>query len=172
MYLKKIYISLLVLIFSVFYSDVSFSAQQYLSSFSKIGEARFSFALLNVYDVALYSEIDNFDRNYQFALEVKYLRSFKGESIAKRAASEIRKQGVSSEFTEQWYISMKDIFPDVREGDALVGVAYPEEGTRFFFNDKFIGVIEGSLFQKAFFDIWLGKKTSNRKITEKLMGIT
>ena len=49
---------------------------------------------------------------------------------------------------------MQQTFPDVRDGDRLIGLATPGAATKFFMNGKPVGEIEDPAFGPAFFGIW------------------
>ena len=66
---------------------------------------------------------------------------------------------------------LSKIFPDVVEGDEIIGVSDPSEGARFFLNDLLIGTITDQNLSRRFFDIWLSEKTSEPEIRKLLMRI-
>jgi hypothetical protein len=106
-----------------------------------------------------------------FALELRYLRNFDGEDIAKRSIDEIKRAGpVSDAQAAQWMREMKGAFPNVRKGDRLVGVYEPDVGARFFYNGTPTASIADPQFAQRFFAIWLGAKTSEPEMREALFG--
>ena len=64
---------------------------------------------------------------------------------------------------------MAAVFPNVSRGDRLVGMVEPGRGTRFFHNDKPIGLIEGNEFAQAFFSIWLDERTQAPSLRESVL---
>jgi Chalcone isomerase-like len=100
-----------------------------------------------------------------------YDMSFKGREIAERSLAEMRKVGYKDEQKlKRWGEEMTRIFPDVKKGDALIGVSVPGKGAKFYSQEKLIAIAEDAEFAKAFFDIWLSEKTSEPKLREKLLG--
>ena len=94
------------------------------------------------------------------ALGLTYKRNLDGLKIAEASVTEIRNLKIADEGTLQlWGERMAQIFPDVKDGDRIVGVHLPE-GARFFYNDRFIGSIDDPAFARAFFGIWLDARTS------------
>ena len=94
------------------------------------------------------------------ALGLTYKRNLDGLKIAEASVTEIRNLKIADEGTLQlWGERMAQIFPDVKDGDRIVGVHLPE-GARFFYNDRFIGSIDDPAFAHAFFGIWLDARTS------------
>ena len=65
---------------------------------------------------------------------------------------------------------MERIFPDVKEGDRLVGVHMPGKEARFYDNNKLLGVVTDAEFSVAFFSIWLDARTSEAAMRKKLLG--
>ena len=108
------------------------------------------------------------------ALELRYLRSLKGQSIAERSLQEMRRGGPLDAATEQrWLQAMAEAFPDVKEGDRLTGLHKPGAGTRFFFNGTLRATVADPMFGPRFFGIWLAPWTSEPKLRDALMaGLT
>lgn len=137
------------------------------------GEGLLSFIGLKVYDIRLWTVGKAHSFNESFALELVYGMAFKGKDIADRSIAEMRKQGFNDEAKlMRWGAEMARIFPDIKKGDALIGVFVPGKEARFFSRDKLIASIPDPEFAKAFFDIWLSEKTSEPKLREKLLGVS
>jgi len=137
-----------------------------------LGESRLSVLFWDIYDARLYVADGGYDPGKPFALSLNYLRGFSGSDIAKRSIEEIRKQGFGDESVlASWQTELGRIFPDVVEGDEIIGVSDPSEGARFFLNDLLIGTITDQNLSRRFFDIWLSEKTSEPEIRRLLMRI-
>jgi hypothetical protein len=65
---------------------------------------------------------------------------------------------------------MEQIFPDVSNGNNLMGVRDRNGHAIFFFNGRKIGSIRDREFTNRFFDIWLSQKTSRLGLRRKLIG--
>ena len=103
------------------------------------------------------------------AISLTYKRTISAGAIVEASVDEIRKLGVVNEAQLiQWRAQMREIFPDVRAGDRILGL-YDEKGARFFFNEQFIGSIESAEFARAFFGIWLDVKTSAPDLRNALL---
>ena len=144
------------------------------------GNATMRFVGLKVYDVTLYSKggaalaAKPYEAAAQpFALELIYNMNFKGAEISDRSVQEMRKQGYSNDAQlQKWQAQMTQVFPDIKPGDALIGVAIPGKEARFYNRTKLIGTIADAEFVAAFFDIWLSQKSSEPKLRNKLIGAT
>jgi hypothetical protein len=136
------------------------------------GEASYRFLGLKVYDIRLWCPGGQYKRGEPFALELKYDMNFKGADIAKRSVDEMRGQGYGpEEKLERWRQQMAKVFPDIKPGDTLIGVAEPGKPARFYTRDRFVASVDDTEFSQAFFDIWLSDKTSEpglkKRLTEK-----
>ena len=135
------------------------------------GEGALRFFGLKVYDVRLWTQMKPFTHSEPFAIELVYDMAIKGKDIADRSAKEMRAQGVSDEAKlRRWGDEMTKIFPDIKQGDTLIGVSIPAKEARFYNREKLIATIPDPEFAKAFFDIWLSEKTSAPKVRLKLLG--
>jgi len=107
---------------------------------------------------------------YPFALELRYARSLKGEAISERSIAEMqRTQGLTPQQAVAWLALMKQVFPDVQEGDRITGVYTPGQGARFVYNGTPLRDIDDGAFARAFFGIWLSPKTSAPALRQALL---
>ncbi len=148
--------------------------KQSLSGARELGQARLMVYGFSIYDAKLWAADGFAVANYAaepFALELRYLRGFKGEMIAERSLKEMRRLAVvSDEKAAQWLQNMKATFPDVRKGDQLIGIHRPDGTASFTFNGKAIGEMRDAEFTRLFFGIWLSPKTSEPKMRNDLIG--
>jgi hypothetical protein len=147
---------------------------QAVSDARRLGQYRLVVFGFNIYDAKLWAP-ENFSvANYaseSFALELRYLRSFSGVSIAERSLKEMRKLGqVDDERAAQWLVQMKKTFPDVKKGDQLIGIHKPDGTASFILNGKPVGEVRDTEFTRLFFGIWLSPRTSEPKMRRELIG--
>jgi len=145
-------------------------APPYLSAAKLQGSGRLTWFGLHIYDAAFYrvGSLDSPD----FALSLRYQKSFSGSSIASRSVDEMKRIGVPDSQAAVWGKELNTILPNVESGQALTALYSPKQGTTFYFDGKQIGQIPGSEFSKAFFGIWLDPKTSSPKLRAELLGQT
>ncbi len=106
------------------------------------------------------------------ALELQYKRDFSGIDIARRSLSEIVHVGIgTADQHRRWLEQMEQLFPDVREGDRLLGMIDREGASVFLFNDRPIGRIADPAFSNAFFSIWLSTRTSAPGLRSQLLNL-
>jgi len=140
-------------------------------SLSQRGAAVMRFFGLKVYDIRLWSVSKPHRDDEVFASELVYDLGLKGSEIAKRSTAEMRKIGYMDEAKlTRWTEAMARAFPDVGQGDSLIGVSVPGKGARFYSKEKFIAAVPDPEFARAFFGIWLSEKTSEPRLRERLLG--
>ena len=132
------------------------------------GLGRLNFWGFHVYDANLYRGTAK--DSQEFALELKYQRSFSGEAIANRTAEEMKNLGVPDTQAAAWGKELAGILPNVEPGQTISAIYIPRQGTSFFYEGKKISQIQGADFAKAFFGIWLDSKTSVPKLRIELLG--
>lgn len=105
-----------------------------------------------------------------YALELRYLRDFRGADIARRSIDEMRRLGSIDEAqADAWLQGMRAAFPDVARGDRLTGLHLPGEGARFFHNDQPCGDIRDEAYARRFFGIWLAGATTAPELRSRLL---
>jgi hypothetical protein len=145
--------------------------QAYIPQATIQGEGRLKVLFWQVYDAVLYTPAEGYREDGVYALSLTYLMDFEGAEIAKRSRSEIADQGVTDNaLLDLWELRMRDVFPDVKDGDTIIGVRDSSGYARFYHNGKAIGSVEDAQFSNAFFGIWLSPNTSEPKLRQKLLG--
>lgn len=175
MLIKNKYRQLLILVFFwISFADIQANSgdQSTVEDSNLLGEARLSVLFWDIYDAKLYAEGLTYDPDAPFALSLRYLMKLKGIDIAEKSIDEIRKQGFEDENQLlAWQRSLELIFPDVSDGDEILGVSNPVEGTTFYLNGSLIGRIDDMNLSRKFFDIWLSEKTSEPELRKSLLGL-
>ena len=107
---------------------------------------------------------------YPFALELQYLRRLEGGAIASRSLDEMRRLATLTDAQAQsWLMAMREVFPNVREGDRITGINVPGEGVEFWVNGQRAGEVKDPAFAHLFFGIWLSERTSEPKLRAQLL---
>jgi hypothetical protein len=139
-----------------------------------LGSGRLRFLGLLIYDARLWAGATPITSDWAagpFALELQYARGLKGEQIAERSLVEMRRQGeITEPVAERWLGQMRQLFPDVQEGDRITGLNVPGTGARFFLNGSLRGEPRETDFARRFFGIWLSPRTSEPGLRESLLG--
>lgn len=139
----------------------------------RLGTSRMRFLGFDIYDVALWVAPGfRAERYAQHALvlELTYLRSLNGASIAERSIQEMRRAADIPAVQEQrWLAAMRGFIPDVQKGDRLTGIHQPGVGARFWFNGQLRGAVADPEFSRLFFGIWLAETTSEPRLRTALL---
>ena len=134
------------------------------------GSGRFRRLGILVYEATLWAGDD--PRRPPLALRLDYKRSIAGKLIAEASVKEMRRFGSDFGADEAalraWGEAMQRIFPDVRDGDHIVGIHHGN-GVRFYHNDRPIGAIDSPGFAATFFAIWLDARTSAPELRAALL---
>jgi hypothetical protein len=169
----KLVYSLLITVSLNMFTSVSFAKEpQYIKTLmgqtQLQGLGRLNFWGFHVYDANLYRGATK--DSQEFALELKYQRSFSGEAIANRTVDEMKNLGVADAQAVTWGKELASFFPNIEPGQTITAVYIPKQGTSFFYDGKKLSQIQGADFAKAFFGIWLDSKTSVPKLRADLLG--
>ncbi len=142
----------------------------YLSAPKLQGSGQLTWWGLHIYDAAFYrmGSLASSD----FALNLRYQKSFSGSSITSRSVDEMKRIGISDSQAAVWGKELNAFMPNVESGQTLTALYSAKQGTIFYFDGKQIGQIAGPEFSKAFFGIWLDPKTSSPKLRAELLGQT
>jgi hypothetical protein len=136
------------------------------------GEGELAWFGLPIYEGTLWSVDGTFSFDEPFALDLRYRRSLDGRRIAERSVEEMRAIGGHDPAAiVRWGEAMARLFPDVRSGDHIAGVHLPGYGAKFFLNGRALGDIADPAFARAFFGIWLDRRTSRPDFRDKLLGV-
>jgi hypothetical protein len=132
------------------------------------GSGRLTWFGLHVYDAAFYrvGSLSSPD----FALNLRYQKSFSGAAIANRSSEEMKRIGVPEVQAILWGKELSTFLPNVESGQILTAIYSPKQGTTFYHDGKQIAQVPGAEFSKAFFGIWLDPKTSAPKLRAELLG--
>jgi hypothetical protein len=137
------------------------------------GSARLRFFGLSVYDANLWvapSFRASAYAQHAFAIELRYLRQLKGAAIAERSLTEMRRVGsIGAEQASRWLARMQEAFPDVVDGDRIVGIHTPGVGAQFWVNGQLRATVADPEFAGYFFGIWLSESTSEPAMRSALL---
>lgn len=140
------------------------------------GSGRLTWFGLQAYDARLWVgpgfSQGAFERS-AFALELAYLRGFKGADIARRSLEEMRRAGpIAADEAGRWQAALQQLLPDVQPGDRILGVHRPGRGAAFAVNGVWTGEIADARFARLFFGIWLAPTTSEAGLRRSLLAGT
>jgi hypothetical protein len=148
------------------------SAAREVADAAPRGSHRFRFLAFHVYDATLWTRGGAASLEAPHALDIRYAMDIAGRDLTRRSIEEMRKQGVDDEaLLARWEREMARVFPDIRPGDRLVGVHVPGVEARFHSQRGALGTVRDAAFARAFFDIWLGERTSEPGMRRRLLAL-
>ena len=119
-----------------------------------------------VYEATLWAGDD--PQRPPLALRLDYKRRIAGSEIDEASVKEMRRFGGEEAVLAAWHERMARIFPDVQDGDHILGV-YTPDGARFSHNGRDLGGIDDARFARDFFGIWLDPRTSAPELRAALL---
>jgi hypothetical protein len=82
----------------------------------------------------------------------------------------MRRLGSFSEAQAQsWLTALRELFPNVDQGQRITGINVPGVGAEFWVNGQRAGVVKDETFARLFFGIWLDERTSEPKMRAQLL---
>ena len=103
------------------------------------------------------------------ALQLDYLRDIPRERLVQTSLDEMRRLGADESQLKNWESDLRRVFPDVKEGESIVGVHYPGRGARFFHQGLATGEIRDAEFARCFFAIWLDPASRSPNLRTALL---
>jgi len=104
-----------------------------------------------------------------FALTLHYHRDITRAQLVSSSIDEMRRTGTPEAMAEKWRADLERVFPDVREGDRIIGIHLPGTGARFYHQGKLTGEVRDPEFSRRFFAIWLDPKTRSPDVRALLL---
>lgn len=135
------------------------------------GEGTLHFMLLHVYDTSLWTDAETFSYEHPFALSITYRMNFSKEELTDRSLKEIKHaHNLPDETLEKYKKIFLEIYPNIKKGDRITAIYTEKKQVELFYNGALYGTVANKEFAIPFFDIWLGEKTSELKLRNKLLG--
>lgn len=139
-------------------------------SLKPLGEGRLRWFGLHVYDASVWVPGAAWSPDELFALEIRYSMNIKGRELSLTSIKEMKKLGYTDPGKlKRWEEAMDRVFPDIADGDFLVGVSIPGKEARFYGRKGLVGVVADPEFARAFFGIWLSEKTSEPALRAQML---
>ncbi|MBB4862145.1 hypothetical protein HNP46_000983 [Pseudomonas nitritireducens] len=137
-----------------------------------IGQGRFTWFGLTVYEARLWSAGRPVEWQQPFALELIYRRALSRDTLVQASVDEMRRLGNHDEpLLADWAGEMRQAFVDVREGQRITGLYHPDQGCRFYVDGQFRHEVTDARFARAFFAIWLDPRTRKPELRRELLGL-
>ncbi len=148
-------------------------------SWPLVGEAQLSWFIFDIYQSRLttpngeYLEKDDITP-HPLALTIEYQRDISRDQLIDATQEQWEKLGINDPDSVSWLMTMKEIYPDIREGDQLSYVTDGKVGTFYhssrFFKNRLIGKVESESLNDAFLSIWLAPNSEFKHLRDQLVG--
>lgn len=152
-------------------SNIQLLAAKPTQDLKIVGQAKLKVLFWDVYHSTFYSPNGQYQKEqFPQVLRIDYLRDIKAEDLLDKTLEEWNDLEVEKSNADRWLVLLKDIFPDISEGDSLIIRIDKNQQSEFFYNGKTIGKITETEFGPQFLRIWLDEKCSYPKVCQKLRG--
>lgn len=152
--------------------------QDHDTQMALIGTANKWAFFMKIFTAGLYLDnkvkVDQVMNDVAKKIEVNYFYPIPGKKL-----SQYTKNQMKLNVTPQEYAGLADrlkildhYFVDLKPGDRYALHYIPGTGTKFIYNGKEVGVIQGSDFAKGIFSVWLGDKPMDRHVKNEILGLT
>lgn len=137
-----------------------------------VGEARLKVFIWEVYDSALFTPSGRWQGGAPYQLSLHYLRNIPAEKLIEETEKAWREQGRNHPKQGEWLALLRELWPDITEGDNLVFGLSVSGASAFWFNGSPVGSIEDRDFGPLFGGIWLDPDTPRPELRAQLIGPT
>jgi predicted negative regulator of RcsB-dependent stress response len=141
------------------------------TTYKLVGEAKYTYFLLDIYDAKLISETGNIEKN-KFALILIYNRDISKKNVVEETIKQIQIQkNLNEQDLKELDTLLNKAFREIKKNDIFVGVKNKNTAI-FYFNNEKVLETEDIEFIDLFFNIWLRKNSQNPEFTKTLLGQT
>ena len=157
--------------------------QEIPKNFKKVGSARFSFLVWDVYDSRLFTLSGKYSTtiepyttkiNNPILFEITYLRDITNNDLINNTVEQWEHLSITKNTYQAYIPQLEALWPNIKTGDIL-SLLIDNERSHFYYNNKLLGDIANSgevSFGELFLNIWLSPQTSQPELRQKLLGIT
>lgn len=136
-----------------------------------VGQGEYSWFGLRVYHASFATETGRFSDwtdTERARFEIYYHRDVSAAKLIDIAREEWNRLGV--EAPPRWFGWLRQLLPDVREGDTISCLVLPDERTVFYHNGEKTGEVTEPDFGPAFLSIWLHPEARSAELRRALLG--
>ncbi len=165
--MKKLFVVLL-LFFAATAQALPEAVRQDGGPWQKWGSGAMTWFGLSIYQATLWVAGQSVDSS-PMALQLDYLRDIPRERLVQTSLDEMRRLGADEAQLVRWANDLRRVFPEVKEGDSIVGVHYPGRGASFYFRGQLTGDVADAEFARRFFSIWLDPASRSPALRSALL---
>lgn len=126
--------------------------------------------LFDIYDIELWHDYKEWEPQKPYALHIIYYQNVSKQEFVDYTIKELKlNPDVTSDMITQFERKLSFIYPDVQKMDTITAVNVPEEGILLCHNENKLGWMREKELVLPFFNIWLGRHSSEPVIRNKLL---
>ena len=139
----------------------------YIQDARLVGSGRFKASI----DIYLYAQNGILNPVKPYALSIKFLNNTSKDRLVKTNIKRIKEQEkVDQKLLDKWQVNLEHIFRDIKKKQVLTMIYFPKKKLFFYLDQDKIGYINDIHLSSVLFDIWLGERTPQPKLRNKLLG--
>lgn len=139
-------------------------------TFKKVGDTRLTVYFWDVYDATLFSPSGSYGAPQRYALLLSYLRDISADDLIETTKEEWDDLNLDASQHDSWLAQLKDIWPDIEEGDCLLLLETDEGFAEFYQGESLLGTIKDKKFTQQFLAIWLSENSRFQEERNELIG--
>lgn len=146
----------------------------------EVGSGRLKWLGFGIYDASLWSSdgrysptgpARGFEPGRTLALSLWYQRRFTRDELIDITTGEWDRLALGTPPERaRWTEALRRTWRDVARGDNLTAVVVPGVETRFYDEDRLLGVVQDASFGPAFLSIWLDERSAVADLRRQLLG--
>ena len=132
--------------------------------------AKLTKLLFKIYDIELWHDHKEWEPQQAYALHIIYYQNVSKQEFVDYTIKELKlNPDVTPEMITQFERKLSFIYPDVKKMDSLTAVNVPGEGVLLCHNENKLGWMREEALVLPFFNIWLGRHSSEPVIRNTLL---
>lgn len=182
--LKAVLAKMLLLTVSLLLTvNVANAGNELTQQLKIVGKGEMSWLFIDLYQASLYSPTGEYQqRVYPQALKIVYQQDIDRDDLVnatekewqklsqKQFQKQSQKQALDASQYQDWLVALRQLWPDIKEGEDLLFIVEADGRGVFYHNDQLLGGINSNEFSEAFLSIWLSKNTSEPGLRRQLIG--
>lgn len=135
------------------------------------GSGRHTYWGIRMYDATLWIVGPQWSPATPHALDLEPGRAVPSDTLVKNAISEMRDLKVGNDQQlRTWQGELKQLIPDVKQGDQVVIFCSPSNRTFVYLNNSSTGSVDDPSFCPALMSVWLHPQTKHQTVRRSLLG--
>ena len=135
-----------------------------------LGKGRHTWSGIQMYDATLWIVGPRWSESQPHALDIEPNRAVPSDTLVSNAIAEMRSLKVGDERKlKAWQAEMKQVIPNVKQGDQVVIFCSDANHTIVYLNDKSVGKVDDPSFCPAVMSVWLHPQTKHQSMRKSLL---